>query len=275
MLSAVDDGVGQILQLLHDNGQGDDTLIFYLSDNGGMKDTSSSNWPLRGYKSDLFEGGMHVPFAVQWNGTIPPGQDYSYPVSSLDIMATIAELANAEISPERPLDGVNLIPYLTDDTKKMGPPHPKMFWRKLEDKIMAAEGSDGLKVVSNHDLRGKDKAWTTHLLFDLETDLSENYNLMHNKQYSDAYQTLFEEWKEWNSTLMDHCIFPTLDKDKWWEKFVDAEEEVGDEAYAQGTGNIKRRRRQHARRRRRLHNQNKHSVEEVLVSSDGDLDIAD
>ena len=73
----------------------------------------SNNAPLRGNKGDAWEGGWRVPFAVQWPLGLPKGKEYDHPVVSLDIMATIAARAEAPISNDRPLDGVNLIPFLT------------------------------------------------------------------------------------------------------------------------------------------------------------------
>ncbi len=118
MVSAVDDGVGRILAKLEERAIADDTLVFFLSDNGGpIGKTPSANGslndPLRGGKGSPFEGGIRVPFAARWTGTIPVGIDYDQPVISLDIMATIAAQAEASISTQRPLDGVDLLPYLS------------------------------------------------------------------------------------------------------------------------------------------------------------------
>lgn len=117
MVSAVDDGVGMVLGKLDELNLTEDTLVFFLSDNGGPESKNASdNGPLRGAKGDTWEGGFRVPFAVQWKGTLPAGAVYDLPVSSLDIMSTIVDLANAPFDPKRPLDRVNLIPYLTGKT---------------------------------------------------------------------------------------------------------------------------------------------------------------
>ena len=86
MVSAVDDGIGRILETLERLGIDENTLIFFLSDNGGAQGKGSSNRPLRGWKSMPFEGGVRVPFAARWKGTLPEGVDYENPVSSLDIL---------------------------------------------------------------------------------------------------------------------------------------------------------------------------------------------
>lgn len=207
MVSAVDDGVGRVLQTLRNHGIEEDTLVFFLSDNGGATNNSSINTPLRGNKGDLFEGGIRVPFAMQWKGHVPAGQDFDHPVVSLDIMATITSLAKAEISPERPLDGVNLIPYLTG--RKKGRPHEILFWRKWEQDAMAAR-SGSLKLVSN----GQRKQ-NGYSFFDLSGDVGETGNLF--GASGEKSQSLLQKWEEWNSQLQDRK-FPTLMNDKWWVK---------------------------------------------------------
>ncbi|HKJ90372.1 MAG TPA: sulfatase-like hydrolase/transferase, partial [Oceanipulchritudo sp.] len=146
MVSAVDDGVGRVLETLRRHGIEEETIVVFLSDNGGATNNASNNTPLRGYKGDLFEGGIRVPFAMQWKGTVPPGRDFDHPVLSLDILGTIAALAKAEIPAERPLDGVNLVPFLTG--KAEGPPHRTLFWRMPNQNAMAIRaGSIKLMAV--------------------------------------------------------------------------------------------------------------------------------
>jgi len=206
MLSAVDDGVGRLLTNLHSHGIEEDTLVVFLSDNGGANDNGSNNAPLRGRKGDLWEGGMHVPFAMQWKGTlVPAGQDYTHPVISLDVVATITELAGATIAPERPLDGVNLIPYLTGEAK--GPPHEQLFWRTWEKIAKMAVRQGNMKLMSDN------QQTENYGLFDLRVDPGESQNLV--AEDYNTTQALKQSWDEWNAQLMD-CIFPTLEEDEWW-----------------------------------------------------------
>src|SRR6185295_16729915 len=90
MVVALDDGVGQVLATLQANNLLENTLVFFLSDNGAPTDAApdgdvSNNAPLRGYKSNVLEGGIRVPFAVQWTGRLPAGTVYDNPISALDI----------------------------------------------------------------------------------------------------------------------------------------------------------------------------------------------
>ena len=205
MVSAVDDGVGRVLKALEDKGLDENTIVVFLSDNGGANNNASDNGPLRGTKGDLFEGGIRVPFAIRWKGTIPQGQTYQKPVSSLDIMATIVSLNKIEINSERPLDGVDLIPFLTG--KDNGLPHDQLFWRKWEHSAMAIRKGD-YKLVANRDKE-------THLpeLFHMGDDQSEG-NILQNEEA--IYDDLMTEWNQWNMQMKDR-VFPTL-QDKWWGK---------------------------------------------------------
>lgn len=190
MVSAVDDGVGKVLAKLDEHNLNNDTLIVFLSDNGGPTDSNGSiNDPLRGGKGSPFEGGIRVPFAMRWTGTLPAGVDYDPPVISLDIFSTIVAQAGAAISKERPLDGVDLVPYLTG--KNPGSPHDQLFWRfysrellvvrKGTDKLIQAKSGDGPQ------------------LYDLAKDLSESSNL--SEQNQAATNDLKDRANEWARDL--------------------------------------------------------------------------
>lgn len=128
MLSALDDGVGTVLAALREAGLERDTLVFFLSDNGGPTgSTTSRNDPLRGFKAQVHEGGIRVPFLARWPGRLPAGVTVDEPVISLDIAATALAAAGRSGTFEPPLDGVDLVPFLTGNAK--APPHDRLFWR--------------------------------------------------------------------------------------------------------------------------------------------------
>lgn len=216
MLSAVDDGVGRLLGKLGEHGLEEDTLIFYLSDNGGATNNGSVNDPLRGYKGSLYEGGIRVPFAVRWTGTLPAGIDYDFPVISLDIMGTIAAVAGAPIPEDRPLDGVNLIPHLTGVNPN--PPHSELFWRK-HLQMSRAVRSGVLKLVDD------DGSSERMELYDLLEDIGEK-NILARSSYEPAAEEevdhddyplleMMMKWEEWSEQLKP-LAFPTLSDDIWW-----------------------------------------------------------
>lgn len=130
MVSAVDDWVGAVLAELRTHGLEDDTLVIFASDNGAAKGSDLEgryNLPLTGHKRNLYEGGIRVPFLLQWKGRIPGGQRFAPPVSSLDIFPTALAAAGAQDLSGSRLDGVDLLPYLKG--ARAGAPHEHLVWR--------------------------------------------------------------------------------------------------------------------------------------------------
>lgn len=198
MLSNLDDSVGTVLTKIRDENLEQDTLIFFLSDNGGpTRELTSSNLPLRGEKGSMYEGGIRIPYLVQWKNHLPAGTVYDHPVISLDIYATAAALAD---SPQRrgvPFDGVNLIPHLTG--KALDPPHRTLFWRTGS---RSALRNDNWKLVQNS--RRRDTAvWQ---LFDLEADLSETNNLAMSQPAK--LKELRAAWDKMNQQMIDPLWTP-------------------------------------------------------------------
>ncbi|APD06360.1 cerebroside-sulfatase [Flavobacteriaceae bacterium UJ101] len=197
MVSAVDDGVGIILDELNKLNLEENTLVFFLSDNGGPEQhNASDNGQLRGGKSDLFEGGIRVPFALQWKGHIPSGTIYDKPISSLDIFATAVEVSHTNISNNKKLDGVNLIPFITH--KKEGVPHDYLFWRKFDSQQYAVRnGNTDSKMIISKKTNG---------LYHLHEDIGEQNNLKDEK--SSEYETLNNLRTEWEKGLIPPIFKP-------------------------------------------------------------------
>ncbi len=170
MVSAVDDGVGRLLNKLEELNLEDSTLIFFLSDNGGPEQhNGSDNGVLREGKGSVYEGGFRVPFAMQWKNRIKPGI-YEKPVSSMDIFATISSLSGSPVNPEKPLDGVNLIPYLTGESGDA--PHKAIYLRQYDAKRFAVRKGD-YKLVTLENAAIKE-------LYNLNEDISETNNIAQN-----------------------------------------------------------------------------------------------
>jgi arylsulfatase A-like enzyme len=186
MMSAMDDAVGAVLAQIHEAGQDDNTLIFFLSDNGGPTgSTTSRNGPLRGFKSTTWEGGTRVPFCARWTGRLPAGTTYEQPIIQLDILPTCLAAAGAEIDPEWKLDGVNLLPYLTGENDER--PHETLYWR-YGDQWAIRHGD--LKLVVGRDGSGQPE------LYDLAEDIGESKNLAGERP--DATEKLHAMWTEWS-----------------------------------------------------------------------------
>ena len=185
MVSAVDDGVGRVLDKLDALELAENTLVFFLSDNGGAANNGSINTPLRANKGTIYEGGMRVPFAFRWTGKVPSGIDYDHPVSSMDILGTMVALTGVEIAPERPLDGVNLLPYLLGEDE--GSPHDFLFWQMFDRQHSAVRrGSDKLVVLAEED---------STELYQLSKDISEEYNSAEsNRETADQLSKELNAW---------------------------------------------------------------------------------
>jgi len=184
MTIALDRGVGKVLDALDAHGLTRDTLVVFVNDNGGATNNGSSNGPLRGTKGTPFEGGLRVPFAMQWPGRLPAGVVYEHPVSTLDILPTA--LAAAGLPAVAGADGVALIPFLRGEVD--GRPHPVLFWRQGES--FAVRRGD-LKLMSH---KGGPR-----MLFDLAGDPGESDDLAAARP--DDVASLQAQWDAWARDL--------------------------------------------------------------------------
>lgn len=127
MIEALDDAVGAVLKKLEQEGLSNNCLIFFTSDNGGATYTrATDNAPLRGGKATHFDGGIAVPFFMKYPHGLQARQIYTKPVSTLDIYSTIAAVSHSKLATDRMYDGVNLLPYMENDSLL---PHRDFFWR--------------------------------------------------------------------------------------------------------------------------------------------------
>ena len=196
MLANMDDSVGAILEKLRSKNLEENTVIFFLSDNGGpTRELTSSNAPLRDGKGTVYEGGLRVPFLMQWKGKIPKKQTYKNPVISLDLFATSIALAKAQL--KRPLDGVNLIPYLTNQNQ--GVPHQTLYWR-LGNRRAIRHGE--WKLLSNPK-SGENQTWE---LYHLTDDISEQKDL--SSRHTDKVDELQSKWNQLNSKMISPIWLP-------------------------------------------------------------------
>jgi arylsulfatase A-like enzyme len=188
MMSCLDDGIGKVLARLKENDLEDDTLVMLVSDNGGPTlTTTSSNGPLRGYKGQVYEGGIRIPMIVRWPGRVPAGKVYEGPVISLDFAATAEAAAGTGPPPGHPLDGVDLAPYLGGTRR--GAPHEYLFWR-LGVQSAVRKGTWKLVKFGERPLA----------LYDLATDMGETKDLASEKP--DVCGELAKALAEWDKQLV-------------------------------------------------------------------------
>ncbi len=208
MIAAVDDGVGAVVGELDRLGLAEDTLIFFVGDNGattepraglgGKAATAGSNRPYRGYKFSLFDGGMHVPALMRWKGRLPAGVVNAEVCMSMDILPTIAAIATAPLPSGYRIDGKDILPVAAG---KAPSPHEAIFWTQ-GDQLAVRRGK--YKLVINgftaenwpegrEPLTGDDATF----LSDLETDPGETKNLrgLH-PNVADELATLAHHWKQ-------------------------------------------------------------------------------
>jgi arylsulfatase A-like enzyme len=127
LVLAQDDVVGAVLDKLRSTGLADDTIVVFVSDNGTALSRPGSNAPFSGGKYSTMEGGIRMPFMMQWPGRIPSGLVFSKPVSTLDILPTVAAACEVPTTAAQSLDGVDLLPYLNNE--KGGAPHEALYWK--------------------------------------------------------------------------------------------------------------------------------------------------
>ena len=183
---AMDRNIGRILEALRKNGLENNTLVVLFSDNGGKpKDNGSQNTPLRGEKGELWEGGIRVPFCLQWPAKVKSGLTWDFPIISLDLLPTIVTAAGG--TAEKDLDGVNLIPFVTGES---GPPDRTLNWRF--NKAWAVRDKEW-KLVKPRD-------GDSPQLFRIVDDVSETRDL--SAEHPEVMKRLQSAHDAWDATLM-------------------------------------------------------------------------
>lgn len=216
MVSALDDGVGAVMQKLKDAGLDRNTLVIFLSDNGcaGYLRGACSNAPLSGFKALHLEGGIRVPFIMHWPGHIAPRQVDDRQISSLDIVPTAAALAGAALPKDRVYDGVDLTPFVTG--RNAGVPNPTLFWRAgvnfairegawkmmVANKAPASSSTDNsVPPIMPDGVQAKIGPEGQHvMLYDIPADMKEQRNLA--TANPQVVARLKGELSEWNGTLI-------------------------------------------------------------------------
>ncbi|MFY9241992.1 MAG: sulfatase-like hydrolase/transferase [Polaribacter sp.] len=187
MTWSLDENIGKLLKKLQGLNILDNTIIYFLSDNGGAANNSSTNGKLKGWKGNEFEGGHRVPFVISWQNRIKPNQTFNGLSSSLDIFSTSLAAANIVSDKNLQLDGVNLLPFLTGE--KTGNPHSELYWRKLEE---AGMRYNNLKLIRLENYG--------EVLYDVSSDISETNNL--SKTDQESLQLLNKKLTNWETKLM-------------------------------------------------------------------------
>jgi len=184
-LLAMDDGVAKILNAIEAAGIKDNTIVVFLSDNGGTINTYSNNTPLRGYKYMFGEGGIRIPMIIAWPGRLAAGRRYDALVSGMDVFPTLIELAGGRVAAN--LDGKSLAPLLVGRTLEAG--HEYLCWadgkgawvvRKGPWKLIYSKGwtHANYKLEDGIAFRAPEYIYPPGLrLFNLDSDIGERHDL--------------------------------------------------------------------------------------------------
>ena len=197
MTWSLDENIGILLNKLEVLGKRDNTLIYFLSDNGGAHNNQSKTGPLKGWKGNKFEGGHRVPFALSWPKMIDGNKTFDGLTFSSDIFTTSLAAAKIQKPESLQLDGVNLIPYLKN--QKQGNPHAQLFWRKL-DESAARMGDYKMIALKNYG----------SILYNLNTDLGETTDV--SQKSKSEFNNLKAAYNAWEAELEK----PLWDEGELW-----------------------------------------------------------
>lgn len=186
MMYTMDEAIGKVINKLKETGEYDNTLIFFLSDNGGAHNNSSSVVPLKGWKGNEFEGGIRTPLIVSWPAALKGNKIYSGVASSLDIFKTALRVAGANDKAYE-ADGKDLIPYLQANDYSVNV-HEALYWRK--DQMAAARIGD-YKLIQ---LKGSQA-----VLYNIKNDLQEQHDI--SAKDSVHFTVLKNKLGQWESEM--------------------------------------------------------------------------
>ena len=193
MVHRLDVNVGKIIEELKKQNLYENTVVVFLSDNGGyFNNNVSINAPFRGQKGTLFEGGIHVPFIISYPRKYNAGTIYEKPISSLDLVPTFLDLAGGVINHNDSINGVDLSPFL-DNTEK-GLPHEVLFWN-----------FEGFSAIRYRNMKMVNMPDKIPMLYDLSKDISEKNDITwKEKKTADM---MIEKLGMWNMSCPEPLFF--------------------------------------------------------------------
>lgn len=200
MMYAVDRGIGKIDTALKDpNGDGDlsdsirdNTLVVFLSDNGGKILQAGNNAPLQDDKGSTKEGGIRVPMFMSWPGTVPADEVFDYPVNALDFYPTFAGLGRADVPGDKIIEGKDI---WADILEKRNPrPEKPMFW-------LRHHGGGNEVAIRMGNLKAYRKQFGAWKVFDVTRDIGEETNLA--ASHREVLATMVARGKTWSKGAID------------------------------------------------------------------------
>jgi arylsulfatase A-like enzyme len=199
MLYHLDLGIGRVVSTLKQEGVWDNTLLFFLTDNGGSRAMAANNAPLRGFKQENYEGGIRTPFVVSWPNRFKGGRTIDTPITSLDILPTALDAAGIAMPTDKPFDGKSLLPLLAGETKQL---HQTLYW---------SEGGEGGWAIRSGDWKiAVERRQTKRSLFNLAADPAEKNDL--SNQHPEKLAELTKLYNTW----LDEMAEPLSGAPKRW-----------------------------------------------------------
>jgi len=208
MVYAVDRGVGRLVDALKATDALNNTLIVFLSDNGGKIGGGSNNAPLRMGKGSVCEGGFRVPMFFHWPGKVAAGKRFSHPVSALDFYPTFARLAGAKVPPEQKLDGTDIWESLVAGKNPRA--GKSIFalrhWNGFHNVGIRRDQWKALK-------RGPAASWE---LFDIASDIGEKHDV--SAKHAEVVRSMVAEAEKWSTTHTQPRWFINGGSEKSWNE---------------------------------------------------------
>jgi len=190
--------VGKLLQKLEEEGLSENTIVFFTSDNGALwpnicdfgDPEHDNNGPFRGYKAGIYEGGHRVPFIINWPGKIKEGTVSDEAVLAQDWVATMYEISEQNMQEDQAMDCTSLLPLITGAKSDETPVHPFIIYQAGYAYDGAIREGDWVLLV--------DRENTATELYNLESDLAQENNLIENPEHANLIQRLKEKFLKHN-----------------------------------------------------------------------------
>ncbi len=220
-LNKLDEAIGALTNKLRATGLDENTIVIFISDNGGSPRTYADNSPLTGNKYILEEGGIRVPFVMSWPGHLPQDLVYNQTVSGMDIFPTLHAALNLDLPEGKIMDGLNLLPYLSGENTAN--PHELLCWTGFHLKGEPRVYADPNSALARHDKTyyGDETGWAVRYqnwklryygrtdeygLFDLNVDCSESNNLA--AEHPELVEKLTQQFEAWHAEIKkDHVNY--------------------------------------------------------------------
>lgn len=200
LVEAMDDGIGRIMTALDEQGLTENTIVVFMSDNGGER--FSFMWPFVGEKGDLEEGGIRIPFIVRWPAAIEPGQVSELPIQTMDVTATVVSAAGGHAHPDYAFDGVDFLPWLVE-----GAPAPErdLMWRT---QLQGALRRGGFKLLVDRKAKPLWFVWFAKegervRLIDVAEDGRERRDV--SSLHPELTAEMLATWREFDASLLPYA----------------------------------------------------------------------